>query len=82
MSGPISIRLDDDVQSTLSEAARERGIGLSSYVRELATVEARRIRRDRIRRQSRDVGAAVVATAAAASFYDDWGTPTVQLEAP
>jgi hypothetical protein len=75
MSPPISIRLERNTRITLEEAARERGIGLSSDLRELATQEARRVRRERIRAQSRGVGDYVAATPEAAAFFDDWGTP-------
>lgn len=57
MGHPVSVRLDDDIQATLEEAAKGRGIGLSTYLRELAAGEAKRLRRDRIRAQSRAVAA-------------------------
>lgn len=44
MGAPVSVRLDDEVQATLEDAAAERGIGLSTLLRELATAEARRLR--------------------------------------
>jgi hypothetical protein len=53
----ISIRLDDETRRTLATEARARGIGLATYLREIATVAARRLRRERIREQSRAVGA-------------------------
>jgi hypothetical protein len=45
MSHSVSIRLDEGILRILEEAARDRGIGLSSYLRELATAEAGRVRR-------------------------------------
>lgn len=75
MSHPVSVRLDDDIQATLEAVAKERGIGLSTYLRELAVDEAKRIRRERIRAQSRAVGAYVASSAEADAFYRDWGTP-------
>jgi hypothetical protein len=48
MSHPVSVRLDEKVQVTLESVAKERGIGLSTYLRELAADEAKRIRRERI----------------------------------
>ncbi len=75
MGHPVSIRLDDDVQATLEDAAKARGIGLSTYLRELAAGEARRVRRARIRAQSRSVAAHVAASPQAAEFYRDWGAP-------
>jgi hypothetical protein len=76
MGHPVSIRLDDKVQATLEDAAKERGIGLSTYLRELAETEAKRIRRERIRAQSRTVGAYVASSPKARAFYEDWGRPT------
>lgn len=57
MGHPVSVRLDEDMQSTLEDAAKARGIGLCTYPRELAANEAKRLRRERIRDQSRAVGA-------------------------
>ena len=50
MGHPVSVRLDNDVQATLEDVARERGVGLSTYLRELAEIEARRVRRDHLPR--------------------------------
>jgi uncharacterized protein (DUF1778 family) len=80
MGHPISVRLDEDMQSTLEDAAKARGIGLSTYLRELAADEAKRLRRDRIRAQSRAVGAYVATSPEAQAFYDQWGTPTTEGE--
>lgn len=76
MGYPVSVRLDDDVQSTLEAVAKERGVGLSTYLRELAADEARRLRRERIRAQSRAVGDYVASSPQARAFYEDWGAPT------
>ena len=76
MAHPVSVRLGDEVQSTLERVAKERGIGLSTYLRELAEREAVRVRRERIRAQSRAVAAYVQASRDARDFHDDWGTPT------
>lgn len=75
MGAPVSVRLDDDVQATLEAAAQARGVGLSTYLRELAVSEARRVRRERIRAQSRAVGAHLAESPDAHRFYEDWGTP-------
>jgi uncharacterized protein (DUF1778 family) len=80
MGHPLSIRLDDDTQTTLEDAAKSRGIGLATYVRELAASEARRLRRERIRAQSRAVGAFVASSPEGQSFYGDWGTPNTDGE--
>ncbi len=61
MSFPISVRLDESIRQTLIEEARARGIGLSAYLHEIAAEEARRVKRERIRQQSRQVGAYIAA---------------------
>ena len=80
MGHPVSVRLDVDMQSTLEDAAKARGIGLSTYLRELAANEAKRLRRERIRDQSRAVGAYVATSPEAQRFYDQWGTPPAEGE--
>jgi hypothetical protein len=78
MSDPVSVRLDDEIRKTLEEEARSRKIGLSAYLREVATIEARRVRRERIRQQSRAVGAHIAATPEARQFYDEVGAPKAE----
>jgi hypothetical protein len=75
MSDPVSVRLDDDIRETLEVEARSRRIGLSAYLREVASAEARRVRRERIRQQSRAVASYVAATPEAREFYADVGAP-------
>jgi GNAT superfamily N-acetyltransferase len=75
MGSPISIRLDDDIKETLEAEARARGTGLSSYLRQIATEAALRLRRERVRAQSRAVGEYAAANPEAAAFYREWGTP-------
>ena len=75
MGHPISVRLDDEVQVTLEEAAKIRGIGLSTLIRDLANSEARRVRRERIRAQSRAVADYLATSTEGRAFYEDWGTP-------
>ena len=82
MSHPVSVRLDEEVQATLEEAAKARGIGLSTYLRELAMDEAKRIRRERIRAQSRRVGTYIAVSPEGRAFYADWGTPTAEGNGP
>lgn len=79
MGRPVSVRLDHDVQATLESAAEARGLGLSTYLRELATGEARRLRRERIREQSKAVAAHVATSESGRAFYEDWGTPAGDL---
>jgi predicted DNA-binding ribbon-helix-helix protein len=79
MGRPISVRLEERVQETLAEVARERGVGLSTLLRDLAADEARRLRRERIREQSRRVGERVASDRRAREFYEDWGTPSADV---
>ncbi|MGH7062637.1 MAG: hypothetical protein ACREET_01015 [Stellaceae bacterium] len=75
MTAPVSVRLDDDVRETLQAEARARHVGLSTYLRQIAAETAARLRRERIRAQSRAVGEYVASSAAAAAFYQDCGAP-------
>jgi hypothetical protein len=53
---------------------------LSTYLRELAANEAKRLRRERIRAQSRAVGDYVASSPEARAFYVEWGTPSAEGE--
>jgi hypothetical protein len=76
MAAPISIRLDDEVRATLEAEARTLGIGLATYLRQIAAEAARNVRRARIRAQSAAVGRAAAGRPDVREFYQDWGTPT------
>jgi uncharacterized protein (DUF1778 family) len=76
MGSPVSVRMDDAAQEVLEAAARERGIGLSTYLREMAEKEAKRIVKERIRAESRAVAEYAASSPEAQEFYADWGTPT------
>lgn len=78
MASPVSVRIDDDVRETLEAEARARHIGLSTYLRQIAIETATRLRRERIRAQSRAVGEYVASSADATAFYDEWGTPRIE----
>ncbi len=80
MPTPISIRLDDDVRATLEDEARARGVGLATFLRQIAADAARSVRRDRIRRQSAKVGQTVADRPDAREFYRDWGTPPTNAD--
>jgi len=75
MRAPISVRLDSDVREILESEARTRGIGLASYLRQLAAEAARDVRRARIRAESEAVARHVAANPDARAFVEDWGTP-------
>ncbi|HSU05755.1 MAG TPA: hypothetical protein VLI93_09295 [Acetobacteraceae bacterium] len=71
---PVSVRLDEDVKDVLEQEARQRHMGLSSYLRLIASEAAERVRRERILEQSKAVGAYVAQSEQARGFYEDWGS--------
>nr|WP_294508195.1 hypothetical protein [uncultured Rhodopila sp.] len=75
MSAPISVRLDDGVQATLEAEAKNRGIGLATYLRQLATDAAREVRRNAIRAHSEAVACHIAENPEARDFAEFWGTP-------
>jgi hypothetical protein len=75
VSAPISIRLDPDVRETLEAEARTMGIGLSSYLRQLAAKAASDAKRARIRAGSAAVAAHIAEDRSARNFMGEWGTP-------
>jgi hypothetical protein len=75
MSVPISIRLDDDVRATLEADAKERGIGLATYLRALAADAAREVRRKHIRAHSTAVARYIADHPEGREFSEFWGTP-------
>jgi GNAT superfamily N-acetyltransferase len=80
MGAPISVRLDDEVRRELETQARERGIGLATLLRELATRAAREALEARIREESAAVARYVRSSPEAQAFYEDWGTPLADVE--
>jgi hypothetical protein len=80
MSAPISVRLDADVRETLETEAKAQGIGLASYLRQLASRAARDVRRARIRAASAAVARHVAEDSTARDFMADWGTPGTEAQ--
>jgi 5-formyltetrahydrofolate cyclo-ligase len=79
MSSPISVRLDDATRELLEREARERKIGLSALLREIATEAAKEARRRRIRQQSKAVAEYIASNPEAQEFVEFWGTPMAEL---
>jgi hypothetical protein len=75
VSAPISIRLDPEVLETLEIEAKAQGIGLASYLRQLAAKAARDVRRERIRASTSEVARYISSNPAAQEFVEFWGTP-------
>jgi hypothetical protein len=77
-SQPISIRLDAEVRDALERDAAQHGVGLATYLRDLATERARAVRKAEIRAESRIVGKRVSGDPEARAFYELWGTPSAE----
>jgi hypothetical protein len=75
MTAPVSIRLDTDVRDTLEAEATRQGIGLATYLRQLASQAARDARRAHIRADSAAVARHVAQDPDARAFTEAWGTP-------
>ncbi|HVA58996.1 MAG TPA: DUF1778 domain-containing protein [Mycobacteriales bacterium] len=79
MAATLTIRLDAEDRAALEEAARSQGKGLSTFVRDLAEAEARRVRREAIRAHGERVMAHLAEHPAAESELDELGTPLSDL---
>jgi hypothetical protein len=75
INAPISIRLDENVCATLEAEAKDRGIGLATYLRQLAADAAREVRRRRIRAHGDEVARHIATHPEAQDFAKFWGTP-------
>lgn len=78
MTDPISVRLDAKSTDILKAEAKSRGVGLSTYIRDLATEEAKRLRKARIRARSKEVAEYIASDPEARAFVEDWagGAPS------
>jgi hypothetical protein len=72
MNSPISVRLDDEVRATLEADAMEHGIGLATYLRNMATDRAKLVRKAKVRAESRHVAERNRDDPDAREFYDFW----------
>ncbi len=76
MGMTVLIHLDDDVRDELEMQARSRGgIGLATFLGDLATETAREARRIRIRQAGAAIGTHVATSTEGQAFYEVWGTP-------
>jgi hypothetical protein len=77
MAETISVRFDDRIRLTLEDEAAKRGVGISTFVRQLAEAELVRVRRARIEAEAESVAAYLAAHPTA--FDDDdpaeWFSP-------
>lgn len=79
MADTLTIRLDERDREVLETAARERSIGLSAFVRDLAEAEARRLRRRAILADGARVVAYLNENSAARAETEMYGTPQTDL---
>jgi len=79
MAATLSIRLEPKDREALEMAARQQGKGLSTFVRELAEAEARRVRREAIRAEGDRVVSHLAGHPKAVAELDDIGTPLTDL---
>lgn len=75
MAATLTIRLDEDDRAVLTTAARQHGLGLSAFVRELAEARARQLRREAIRADGNRVTAHLAEHPDARRELDELGTP-------
>lgn len=76
----LTIRLGADDRAALEAAARGQGKGLSTFVREIAEAEARRVRREAIRANGDRVVAHLAGHPEAQGELDEMGTPLADLQ--
>ena len=76
MGVPLSIRLADDIRETLEAETRARGVGLATFVRDLATRAARDVRRAAMRAESEQVSRYLTQSEPGRALYDEIGTPS------
>ena len=55
MADTVSVRFDDQSRERLETEAAARGIGIATFVRQLAEAELQRVRHERIRNEARAV---------------------------
>lgn len=79
MNATVPVWLDDETAEALEAEARSRGVALADLLADLATAEAHRLRRERIRAQRAAVAAYVASNPEARAFCEDWGTPTTVI---
>ena len=79
MADTLTIRLEGRDREVLEAAARQHGIGLSAFIRDLAEAEARRLNRAAIRADGERVVAYLEKHARAQAELETYGTPIDNL---
>lgn len=75
MASTLTIRLSPEDRAALEEVAREHGMGVSAFVRQLTEAEIRRARREAIRAEGDRVVAYLAENPSAREEMEDLGTP-------
>ena len=75
MAETLTIRLDAEDRAVLEVTARRRGQGLSTFLRDLAEAEARRLRREAICAEGEQVLAYLAGHPGARAEVEEIGTP-------
>ena len=78
MSAPVSVRLDDTTRAILVAEAKERRIGLSALLREIAAEAAKGAKRKRVYEASERVARYLEQNPEAAEFMEFWSTPRIE----
>lgn len=79
MAQTLTIRLEERDRAVLEAAARERGTGLSAFIRDLAEAEARRLSREAIRADGERVVNYLQRQPHAQNELEAYGTPIGDL---
>ncbi len=79
MAETLTIRLEQVDREVLERAARERGLGLSGFVRSLAEAEAARLRREIIRADGDRIVSYLLENSRAKAELDEYGVPQSEL---
>jgi hypothetical protein len=74
MGRTLTIRLEDKDREILEEAAKEEGIGLSSFIRQLAAAEAKRLWTAKVRQEFEEIAKYIASNPEAQAEIEDWGS--------
>jgi uncharacterized protein (DUF1778 family) len=80
MAETLTIRLELRDRKILETAARQHGVGLSAFVRDIAEAEARRLRNAEIRAEGEKVVSYLLAHPEARAEIELYGTPIDEEE--
>ncbi len=79
MAETLTIRLGERARAVLEAAARQNGTGLSTFIRDLAEAEARRLSREAIRAEGERIVSYLDQHPQAQAELEVYGTPIGDL---